>query len=148
MLKENSLPTPNSFINHLKTKKARWYLEFLLFIITSAVIIFTIPETAFPFVYVRYILGSILVLWLPGYTFLRAVFPKTISRKKSTSLDSIEQIALSIGISIAFIPLIGIFLIYIPGGYSLQSIVLSLLFLTTMLSTVAVIREYQRLRIN
>jgi uncharacterized membrane protein len=70
-------------------------------------VVFTVPEDAYPIVYLRYILGSIFILWLPGYTFIKALFPEK-------ELDSIERIALSIGMSIALVPIIGLLLNYTP----------------------------------
>ena len=59
-------------------------------------------------VYARYLLGSLFVLFLPGYTFIKALFP-------AKQLDSIERTALSIGMSLALVPMIGLLLNYTHG---------------------------------
>jgi uncharacterized membrane protein len=90
------------------------------------------------------VLGSIFVLWLPGYTFIKALFPVEPPLKTSKeSLDTIERIALSLGMSLALVPIVGLLLNYTPWGIRLTPIVLSLLALTLIFATAAVIREYQ-----
>ena len=49
---------------------------------------------------VRIVLGLLLVLFLPGYSLIAALFPGR------DDLDGIERIALSFGLSIAVVPLI------------------------------------------
>jgi len=58
-------------------------------------------------------------------------------------LDNIERIALSIGMSLALVPLVGLLLNYTPWGIRLTPITISLLALTLTLSTAAIIREHQ-----
>ena len=99
-------------------------------------LVFTIPENAFPLVYARYILGSIFVLWLPGYALIKALFPEK-------ELENIERIALSIGMSIALVPIIGLLLNYTPWGIRLTPITISLLALTLTFATAAIIREHK-----
>ena len=129
---------------YLHTEDAYWYWATVALIIVTTVTVFTIPEDAYPLVYARYVLGTIFVVWLPGYTFVKALFPSTPPVKTSaTSLDAIERVALSIGMSLALLPIVGLLLNYTPWGIRLTPIVLSLLFLTVMFSTVALLREYQ-----
>lgn len=58
-------------------------------------------------------------------------------------LDTIERVALSLGMSIALVPIIGLLLNYTPWGIRLTPIVLSLLALTIVFATAAIIRENQ-----
>jgi len=69
--------------------------------------VFTISENASLIVYARYLLGSIFVLLLPGYTFIKALFP-------TKELDEIERMALSIGMSLALVPITGLLLHHTP----------------------------------
>jgi uncharacterized membrane protein len=103
-----------------------------------------IPEDAYPIVYVRYVLGSVFVLWFPGYTFIKALFPTQVPIKTSSeNLDSIERIVLSAGMNLALVPLTGLFLNYTPWGIRTTPVTLSLLILTLIFATAAVIREHQ-----
>ena len=141
-LKELPTRPPEKLGTYLKTKEANWYWTTIILIIATTIAVFTIPENAYPLVYIRYVLGAIFVLWLPGYSFIRALFPEEIQTKKNTKpLDPIERIALSLGMSLALVPIVGLLLNYTPWGIRLTPIVLSLLSLTTIFATAAIIRE-------
>jgi hypothetical protein len=143
-LKELPTRPPQKLATYLRTKKAYWYWITLVLAIATALTALTIPENAYPLVYIRYVLGTIFVLWLPGYSFTKALFPtKSTDRKPAGNLDSIERIALSIGLSLALVPIVGLLLNYTPWGIRLTPILLSLLTLTTIFATAAVIREHQ-----
>lgn len=83
----------------------------------------------------RIILGLPFILFFPGYTLISALFPK---RK---SLDSIERIALSFGLSIAVVPLIGLILNYTPWGIRLYPILIALFAFIMLMSFIAWIRR-------
>jgi hypothetical protein len=151
-LKPPQTQTPEKFTSYLSSNHARWYWITMALTTATAIVVFTVPEDAFPLVYVRYVLGTIFILWLPGHAFIKALFPqnlpfaKAIARSLETpekNLDIIERIALSIGMSLALVPIVGLLLNYTPWGIRLTPIVLSLLALTTILATAAIIREHQ-----
>jgi len=129
---------------YLKTEQTLWYWITLTLSAATTAVVFTIPEDFYPWVYVRYVLGTIFVLWLPGYTFIKALFPAEPPIKTSEkTLDTIERVALSLGMSLALVPIVGLLLNYTPWGIRLTPIVLSLLALTVVFATAAVIREHQ-----
>lgn len=129
---------------YLKTESAYWYWSIILLAVITTIATLTIPPDAFPIVYVRYILGAAFVLYLPGYTFVRALFPKWQTTKHyEGELDLVIRLALSIALSLALVPIIGLLLNYTPWGITLTPIVLSLLTATTVFSTIAVVREHQ-----
>lgn len=101
--------------------------------------VFLIPENAFPFVYARYVLGSIFVLFLPGYSLIRALFGKK-------ELDNIERLALSVGLSLALVPMAGLLLNYTPWGIRTTPVTLTLLGLTLVLASAAAVRDHGNLR--
>jgi len=140
------LPTrpPQKLGTYLKTKEAYWYWITIFLTTATTLTVFIIPENAYPLVYIRHVLGTIFVLWLPGYSFIRALFPEENQTKKSTKqLDPIERIALSIGMSLALVPMVGLILNYTLWGIRLTPIVLSLLSLTAIFATAAIIREHR-----
>ena len=66
-------------------------------------------------------LGLIFALFSPGYTLIAALFPKR------GDLDGVQRLALSFGLSIAVVPLIGLILNYTPWGISLYPVLVSVL---------------------
>ena len=112
-----------------------WFWVIILLSTTSTLTIFLIPENAYPLTVARYILGSLFVLFLPGFSLVKALFPKK-------ELDNVERIALSLGLSLAIVPIFGLLLNYTPWGIRLTPVTLVLLSYTVFLSFIAVIREY------
>lgn len=119
------------------SSKATWFWVTIAVAAATSVAAFTIPEDAFPLVYVRYVLGAAFILGLPGYALVKALFP----RKKE--MDSIERASLSMGLSLALVPMVGLLLNYTPWGIRLTPIILSLLALTAAFAAAALVREYQ-----
>lgn len=120
-----------------------WYLIIVVLAATTTTMIITNLENA-PLignilVYVRYLFGSIFVLFIPGYSFIKALFPLK-------GIDNLESAALSIGMSLSIVALNALILNFTPWGISTIPITLSLLCLTLTLSTIGVAREYQTLR--
>jgi len=143
-LKDSITPTLPKIIDYIRSSQAYWYWATIILSIITTILVFTVPEDAYPIVYARYILGSIFVLWLPGYTFIKALFPTKVPiPTSSTELDSIERIALSIGMSIALVPIVGLLLNYTPWGIRLTPITVSLFALTLTFATAAIIREHK-----
>jgi len=84
---------------------------------------------------VRIILGLLLVLFLPGYSLIAALFPR------KDDLDGIERIALSFGLSIAVVPLLGLALNYTPFGIRLVPVLVVLSMFTVSIAVVAGVRR-------
>jgi len=135
-LKPPQTPTPEKLSSYLRSNHAVWYWITMTLTLTTMLVVFVVPENDFPLVYLRYVLGTIFVLWLPGYAFIKALFPEK-------EFDSIERVALSIGMSLALVPIVGLLLNYTPWGIRLTPIVLSLTTLTLAFATTAIAREYQ-----
>ena len=134
---------PN-LVSYLKMERAYWFWATVAIAVATVAIIFAVPSSLYPLVYIRYVLGAVYVLWLPGYTFMRALFPENPSTKNSErKLDTVERIGLSLGMSLALVPIVGLLLNYTPWGIRLTPIVLSLLLLTIIFAITAVIRENQ-----
>lgn len=136
--------TPKSPRAYALSQKTAWYWTTIALAIVTTIAVFTIPEDAIPIVYIRSMLGSIFVLFLPGYAFIKALFPAQVPIKTSSyNLDTIERVALGFGMSIALTSIVGLILNYTPLGIRLTPITLSLLALTTVFATASIIREYQ-----
>jgi hypothetical protein len=135
-LKNHQAPVNPLLRNYVFSSKASWYWTIIAVAAATASLVFTVPENAVPIVYARYVLGAIFVLFLPGYTFIRALFPEK-------ELDNIERTALSMGMSLALVPITGLILNYTPWGIRTTPVTLSLLALTTIFATAAITREHQ-----
>ena len=140
---ENPKPPTASPKAYLLSSQTYWFWITTALVIAAATSVFTIPEDAFPLVYSRYLLGSLFVLFLPGYSFIKALFPRKVPiPTRSEELDNIERIALSIGMSLALVPITGLLLNYTPWGIRVTPVTLSLLALTLAFAIAAVIREF------
>ncbi|MCA1917017.1 DUF1616 domain-containing protein [Methanospirillum hungatei] len=80
---------------------------------------------------IRVLLALPLVLFIPGYALIAALFAT------DGDLDLIERIALSFGLSIAVVPLIGLGLNYTPWGIRLDPIIISLSLFTIIMVLIA-----------
>jgi uncharacterized membrane protein len=87
--------------------------------------------------FLRVLFGVPLVLFVPGYALIAALFPA------AKDLDGIERVALSFGLSIAIVPLVGLALNYTPWGIRLDPIVTCLALLTVALCLAAQFRRVQ-----
>jgi len=113
-----------------------WLYAVLAVSFATVLTIYAIPSD-FPFVALRWVFGSVFVLFIPGYVAVEALFPK------GRELDAIERFALSVGLSLALVPLVGLVLNYTPWGIRLDPIVISLIILTVGLAAIAFARRYR-----
>lgn len=120
---------------YLRSSQALWFWCVMTLALSTLISVFLIPENAYPQVYIRYILGSIFVTFLPGYSLIKVLFP-------TKEINNIERTTLSIGASITLVPLTGLILNYTPWGIRIIPITLSLLLLTTILAISGLFREY------
>jgi hypothetical protein len=152
-LKLSTQPTyvPINLKAYLKTYDTAWYWITVALTLATIAAVFTIPENLQPYIVIRYVLGTIFIFWLPGYTLIKALFPQTPPPTKPITglthtiqnLDTIERVALSIGLSLALVPIVGLLLNYTPWGIRLAPITLSLTALTLTFATAALLRENQ-----
>jgi len=90
----------------------------LIAIIAITLLLF--PLVTFTTGVLRIIFGLCPVLFFPGYTLLSALFPR------KGDLSGIERVALSFGLSIAIVPLVGLILNYTPWGIRLYPILIAI----------------------
>jgi hypothetical protein len=97
-----------------------------------------IAPTLFPLVVVRWVFGSILVLYLPGYAFVEFLFPV------QEQMGQIERFAFSVTLSLCLDIIAGLVINYIPGAeLRLGSIVACLAAITVLFTIAAMARKYQ-----
>ncbi len=89
-------------------------------LVIALISLLTIPVVLLSSGALRIVLGLPMLLFFPGYVLLAAMF----TRKES--LGGVERVALSFGLSIAVVPLIGLFLNYTPWGIRLNPVLISI----------------------
>jgi uncharacterized membrane protein len=110
----------------------------------------------------RVVFGLPFVLFIPGYAFIAALFPEAgespteveVDREdgdeldvddaasERSGIDGIERVALSFGLSIAIVPLIGLVLNFTPWGIRLVPIMVSVSLFTLGATVVAARRRW------
>ena len=117
-------------------KKGTWYWLTISVTLASAISVSGVLESFFLSTYLRYILGVVLLLWLPGYSLTKVLFSET-----SKTISLLELFVLSMGLSMILDSLTLLFLNYTNWGIGLTSVALSLSLLTIVLATLAFARE-------
>ena len=119
-----------------KMSKPKFFsMDLLLIFLTTLLAIIFIITPKLNETFIRTILGLFLILFIPGYSLIAALFPK------KSDLDGIERAALSFGLSIAVTPLIGLALNYTPWGIKLTPILISLSAFTIIMVLIAYYRR-------
>ncbi|WP_372912399.1 DUF1616 domain-containing protein [Salinigranum sp.] len=94
----------------------------------------------------RIVVGLPFVLFVPGYALVAALFPERGTDPADDATDGsgitgLERVALSFGVSIAVVPLVGLVLNFTPFGIRLVPIVVTLTVLVLALAAVATRRR-------
>jgi len=111
----------------------------------SVILLFTAMTLMFVFLPLleetpgRIIFGLPMILFIPGYALIAALFPG------KDDLDPIERAALSFGLSIAVVPLIGLGLNFTPWGIRLVPILVSL---TIFVLIMVLAAHFRRLKLE
>ena len=111
------------------------YLDLVLSLLVAlglAALVIAFPEWRSP---VRVALGLVVVLVIPGFALTSALFAR------EDDLDGIERLALSLGLSIAVVPLLGLVLNYTPWGIRLAPIVVTLSAFVAAMVAIAFVRR-------
>ena len=100
---------PRGVVGYLFSHYSVWYWIVVAGLFLTLGSIYVFPDWA-PFPYIRMALGFISALYLPGATLVEALYPK------EEDFESLERLAVSVGVSIAVTPLVGFLLNYTPWG--------------------------------
>jgi hypothetical protein len=91
--------------------------------------------------YLRYVFGGLLILFLPGYSVTELLYSKK-------DLEELTTVVLSIGLSLALVPLVGLVLNYTPFGIRVLPIAFSLAGLTIVLLLLALRRKHLNYKVS
>lgn len=136
-LDEPMVPKHN-FVQFLSAKDNYWFWIIIATSVLCFASIVFIPESLGLISYIRYVFAFVLVAFLPGYCLTKTLFPK------QTTLDQIEQITFSIGLSFAITTLMGLFLSFSSIGLTLLTTLPALGFTVLVLAVLALVRTYQK----
>jgi hypothetical protein len=129
--------------NYIFSKDSIWYWITNSLVIGTATSVFVIPQSDYPIIYVRQVLGVLFVLFLPGLVLMKALYPCSVPiSTPSEYIDAVERLAFGFALSIALTAVIGLALNYTPWGITLIPMTLTLFALTLVFAAVAASREY------
>jgi len=132
---------PRSFAEFLLRPDYSLWLWFSLAFIAATVALVAVTEALPLLLPLRYLLGTVYVLFFPGFLFVEALYPK------EEELSPLERLALSIGLSLAVVPLIGLVLNYTPFGIRLWPVLYSLALYMLVVGFIASWRKYLYVRL-
>ena len=115
--------------------RARAWTDLVL--VNLLVLVLVIVILSSPSNVLRIILGIPIVLFFPGYILMAALFPR------KAPIDNLQRVALSFGMSIAVVPLIGLMLNSTPWGITLETTLGSLAAFILTVSVIAWVRRRQ-----
>jgi len=122
----------------MKISSEKYPLDILLCLIWS---LFLLPITLLDVGgVIRIVFGLVFTLFIPGYVLIFTLFP---TRKTDKGIDVLQRIILSIGFSIALVPLIGFGLNYTPWGIRLESVSVFLTYFVLIFGVLGLYRWYK-----
>lgn len=137
---EDDKPFYSTLIGYVFSPYSYWYLFIVILTIFTNILVIgnfeNLPILGNYLIYVRYIFGGFFVIFIPGYSFVKAIF----GEKK---INNSELFALSIGVSLCLVAFTFFLLNFSPWRISAISITFGLSVLILFSSTIAVNREYQ-----
>ena len=126
---------PTNFLHYLISQYSLWFWALSAFLGVTVFTIYLMPQV-YPLVYLRYLCGALLVLFLPGFTLIETLYPKV------EDLERLERLGLSVGFSISLVSILGFILNYTPWGIRLEPILMFMMLLIFVLSFIALYRKY------
>lgn len=121
------------FIDYLLSPISIWFWELAVAIIVSLGLVFASSGLA---LYLRYVFGSLLVLFLPGYSLIGFIY------FKKDELDYLTRMSVSFVMSLAITTLVGLVLNFTPFGITLLPVTLSIAAVTVGLLFLTALRKY------
>jgi len=133
------LEPPRSFLQYLlRASYSLWLYVVSCIVLSTVAIVLAGSDALAP---LRWFLGAVFVLFLPGYATVEALYPE------ERTLTPLERLALSVGLSLAIVPLLGLLLNYSPWGIRLEPVLTSLATYTEGVALLASYRKYKILRL-
>lgn len=126
---------PDNLQEYVLSSYAYWYWAVITVSLLSVFSVFFLPTDISNLNYVRYVFGSVYVLFLPGYCIYKIIY---LGEEVSTT----KLILFSIGISVSLISILGLIMNYSPWGLHQAPLVIIEFLLILTLSSIGIIREH------
>ena len=114
-----------------------WYLGVIIASVLSAVSVLLISPTNFPLSIVRWITGLIMLLWVPGFSFVEALF-------SGKTIGAVETVTLSVALSILLVIITALVCNFTPLGLSEMPIIAILSAISIAFASVAIYNQNKR----
>lgn len=129
-------PAPLTYGRLLFGAKGLWFWGTLGLALATSTAVFMISESVFPLAYVRNVLGTIFMIFLPGFCLVKALFPRK-------ELGGVERAGLSVLCSLSLVALTSLVLNFTSLGITVTPVTLGLLVQTLAFATVGLLREHK-----
>jgi hypothetical protein len=137
-LSQNNPPT--NLASYLINLENLWFWAVTSLVALTSLVIFTVNASSL--LYFRYVLGGAFILFLPGFLLISALYPT------KGEIDSLEKVALSIGLSLAIVPLMGLMLNYTPWGIRLEPIMVTMALFAEIMAVICVVRRFRYFQLS
>ena len=118
----------------LVVKPTRWLEIILLYTVITMLVVYLVSSDS-PLLAIRYALGFIFVIFLPGYCLVNIFF---LGKNR---LDPVETAVLSVALSFGITGLVGLLLGLSPITISFESVTVSLIVIVLVLAALAFMRK-------
>jgi len=132
---------PSSFHDYVFSEYTIWFWSIIIISVVTMSAVFTVTSDNSSLIFLRYIFGTVFLLFLPGYSLIKVLFP-------GKNIGNLERIVLSMGLSLSLLPVVGIFLNYTPWGIGLAPVSIFLLVFTISLALIGILKEYEQINEN
>jgi len=111
-----------------------WYLGVILASVLSVVSVLMISPGSFPLSIVRWTTGLIMLLWVPGFSFVKALF-------SGKTIGAVETVAVSVALSILLVIITALVCNFTPLGLSEMPIIAILSAISIALASIAIYNQ-------
>jgi len=124
-----------SMQKYITSSFSYWFWLNLFISLITMFSVFLLSESFSMFIFIRYLFGSVFVVFLPGYSFIKLIIPKN-------TISTVWRLILSIGSSLVLVPMVGLLINYSTLKIDVNSVTLGLFILIMGLSFAALYRGY------
>jgi len=115
-----------------------WFFLSIILCASAALTVYIVPADS-PFLIIRWVLGLLFVIFLPGFVAVQALYPTGQPR-------GIDRLALSVGVSLVLDIFAGLVINFASWGLTLVPILCVLTALTICLALLGLARQFRALR--